>query len=79
MGERLRSITSVAAGTRELDPESRKAVTKLVGLFLSLGFGNLAEHYRPRQLARKAEEKLVPESSAPAGSDSNTSQETEST
>ena len=55
MGERLRTLTGVALGTRDLDPESRKAVTKLVGLFLSLGFGNLVERYRLRRAETRPE------------------------
>ncbi len=51
MGERLRSLTGMALGTKDLDSASRKAVTRLVGLFLSLGFGNLAERYRARKEA----------------------------
>lgn len=58
LGERLKTLTGVALGTRELDPEARKAVTKLVSLFVSLGFGNLAERYRLRRgEAAKQEEK----------------------
>lgn len=45
MGDRLRTLTSMAMASRELDPVSRKTVTKLVGLFLSLGFGNLTDKY----------------------------------
>ena len=56
MGERLRSLTGIAQGTKEMDSVSRKTVTKLVGLFLSLGFGNLADRYRSRR-APAAEEK----------------------
>ncbi len=54
-GERLRSLTSVALGTRDMDPHSRKAIAKLVGLFLSLGFDNLAERYRLKRGEPKAE------------------------
>ena len=56
-GDRLRTLTGVALGTRELDPASRKAVTKLVGLFLSLGFGNLTERYRQKILENRLEKK----------------------
>ena len=49
LGERLRTLTGVAKGTWQLDPESRKAMGRLVSLFLSLGFGNLAERYRPKK------------------------------
>ena len=45
-GDRLRTITNMAISTKDLDPVSRKAVTRLVGLFLSLGFGNVTERYR---------------------------------
>ena len=48
--DRLRILTGVAKGTRELDPVSRKAVARLVGLFLGLGFENLAERYRLKLL-----------------------------
>ena len=48
--DRLRILTGVAKGTRELDPASRKAVARLVGLFLGLGFENLAERYRQKLL-----------------------------
>ncbi|MBR2824534.1 MAG: DUF2974 domain-containing protein [Clostridia bacterium] len=60
-GEWLRSITGVAQGTRDLSSDARKAVTKLVGLFLSQGFGNLAEKYRVRSAERKSGEKKPPE------------------
>ncbi|MBQ9251534.1 MAG: DUF2974 domain-containing protein [Clostridia bacterium] len=53
---RLRTLTGVAMGTRDLGPEARKAVTKLLGLFLSLGFGNLAERYRLRRTENRTEE-----------------------
>ena len=53
MGERLKTITGVALGTWDLDPESRKAVTRLVGLFLSLGFDHLAERYRMKRTEEK--------------------------
>ena len=53
MGGRLRSLTNLAAGSRELDPESRKALIRLVGLFLSLGFGSLADRYRSKQAEKK--------------------------
>ena len=56
-GDRLKTLTGVAVGTLELDPESRKAVTKLLGLFLALGFGNLAERYRQKRAEEKAAEK----------------------
>ncbi len=54
--ESLRTLQGLAAGTREMDPVSRQAVTRLVGLFLTLGFGNLAERYR-LSLKRKENQK----------------------
>lgn len=52
-GEWLRSITGVALGTRDLSADSRRAVNRLVGLFLSEGFGNLAEKYRAKSAEKK--------------------------
>ena len=68
MEDKLRTLTSMAMGTRELDPASRKAVTKLVGLFLSLGFGNLADRMLPRRADARTEDggEKKPEDS-PAG------------
>jgi len=48
MEDKIRSLTGMATGARDLDPASRRAVSKLVGLFLTLGFGNIAERVRQR-------------------------------
>ena len=53
--ERLRTLTGMAMGTLDLSPEARKAITRLVSLFLSLGFGNLTERYLPRRSELKKE------------------------
>ena len=53
--ERLRTLTGMAMGTLDLPPEARKAITRLVSLFLSLGFGNLTERYLPRRSEPKKE------------------------
>ena len=53
--ERLRTLTGMAMGTLDLSPEARKAITRLVRLFLSLGFGNLTERYLPRRSELKKE------------------------
>jgi len=67
MGERLKSLTSMVLGTRDLDPVSRKTVTKLIGLFLSLGFGRVTEKYRLKRKDRTEEEK--PDSAQAAADD----------
>ena len=64
-GEWFRSITGVAQATRDLSQDSRKAVNKLVGLFLSQGFDNLAEKYRARMLERRPDKKETDQESAP--------------
>ena len=59
----VRSLKDVALGTREMDPASRKAVSRLLGLFLSLGFENVAERYRLKRSEEKPgnpEEKVEP-------------------
>ena len=56
LGERLKTLTGVALGSRELSAEDRKALGKLIGLFFSLGFGNLAERYRLRRGAERKED-----------------------
>ena len=46
-----------------MDPASRKAVSRLLGLFLSLGFENVAERYRLKRSEEKPgnpEEKAEP-------------------
>ena len=60
-GEWFRSITGVAQGTWDLPADARKAVGKLVGLLLSLGFGNLTEKYRAKAGDRKSAEKPAEE------------------
>ena len=59
----LKTLTGVARGTLDLTPDARKALTRLAGLFLSLGFGSLADRYRPGQ--RHGEEKPDPEADDP--------------
>ena len=49
MGDKLKNILAVVSGSRELDPESRKAVGKLTGLFFSLGIDSLADRYGIRR------------------------------
>ena len=56
MGERLRTLTGMAKGTRDLNPEARKAIGRLVGLFVSLGFDNLTERVRLRRSEARPEE-----------------------
>lgn len=62
---RLRSLASIAVGSRDMDPESRRAMIRLVGLLLSLGFGSLTERYRTKQQEKKPE---IPEDPAGSGS-----------
>ncbi len=47
--EKLRTLTGVAKGTLDLSPEARKALSKLAGLFLNLGFGSVVERYLPKR------------------------------
>lgn len=54
----VRSLTGVALGSREMDPASRKAVARLVGLFLALGFENLAERYRLNRKRSEARQEV---------------------
>ena len=70
-GEWFRSITGMAQGTRELPADARKAVGKLVGLFLSLGFGNLTEKYRSKTGDRKPAEKPAEEAPGEAKAQKN--------
>ena len=56
MEDRVKTLKGMAQGTRELGAESRKAVTKLLGLFVSLGFGNLAERYLPKKAEKDKKE-----------------------
>lgn len=65
--EWFRSITGVAQATRDLPQDSRKTVTKLVGLFLSQGFDNLAEKYRARMQERRPERKETEQESGSNG------------
>ena len=60
----LKALTGVAKGTRGLTPEARKALTRLAGLFFSLGFGNLAERYRPG--GKRTEEEAADRPEEPA-------------
>jgi len=53
----LRTITGVAKGTWEMSSDARRAMTRLVGLFLSLGAGSVADRYhQKRQEAKAAKE-----------------------
>ena len=65
--EWFRSITGVAQATRDLPQDSCKTVTKLVGLFLSQGFDNLAEKYRARMQERRPERKETEQESGSNG------------
>ncbi len=49
VGDKFRSLRSVLESTREIDPEMRKASTKLVSLFISLGLGNVVDLVRGRR------------------------------
>ena len=51
----IHTITGVAMGARNLDPEDRKKIMKLSGLLLSQGFGNLADRYRARRAEARQE------------------------
>ena len=61
----VRSLTGVALGSREMDPASRKAVARLVGLFLALGFENLAERYRLNRKRAEARQEPREEKAEP--------------
>lgn len=63
--ERLRTLTGMAKGTRELSANSRKAITRLVGLFLSLGFGSVVERYQQKRAEAKQESSEQKGESAP--------------
>lgn len=62
MSEKLKNLWSALGTTREISPETRKTASKLVGLFLSLGAGNMVERYRSRWAEEKgAKKKIGPE------------------
>ena len=56
-GNRKVTVARLAMATRNLNPEARRAVVRLVGLLLSLGIGNLTERYIGKRRGAPAEEK----------------------
>ena len=53
MGEKIRSLRSMIASSRDLDPERKKEFNKLVGLLFSAGVGNVIERVRPKRPEEK--------------------------
>ncbi len=47
--EKLRSILTMVGSRKEVDPETRKIFTRLVGQAVSLGFGNMIDWVRGRR------------------------------
>ena len=47
--EKLRSILTMVGSRKEVDPETRKVFTRLVGQAVSLGFGNMIDWVRGRR------------------------------
>ena len=64
VGDKFRNLRTVLESTREIDPEMRKASTKLVNLFISLGLGNVVDLVRSRRGEAK-EGKESPEENEP--------------
>ena len=56
-GNRKVTVARLAMATRNLNPEARRAVVRMVGLLLSLGIGNLTERYIGKRRGAPAEEK----------------------
>ena len=49
MAEKIKTLRSMVAGSRDLDPEQKKQFNKLTALFFSAGMGNVIEHVLPRR------------------------------
>lgn len=49
MGDKVRNLRTMISANREMDPESRKAFNRLVGLAVSLGFDKVLDRYRNRK------------------------------
>ena len=47
--EKLKSILTMVGSRKEVDPETRKVFTRLVGQAVSLGFGNVIDWVRGRR------------------------------
>ena len=78
MNDSFRNLLAMAAGTREMTPEDRKTITKLLRLFLGLGFGNLADRVRLKIPVRKSEgEKKAEDRPAEAETETETETDTE--
>ncbi len=56
--DKLKSLWNAFTSGKELKPETRKQFNKVVGLFVSLGVGNVIERYRNRKSERAAEREL---------------------
>ena len=46
LNEKFRSLVKMAGGRKELDPETRRVFTRLMGQAVTLGFGNVVERVR---------------------------------
>ena len=78
MNDSFRNLLAMAAGTRDMTPEDRKTITKLLRLFLGLGFGNLADRVRLKIPVRKSEgEKKAEDRPAEAETETETETDTE--
>ena len=55
LGGKLKTLTGMALGTRDLDADSRRMIAKLGSLFLSLGFGSLVDRYAAKRAEARTE------------------------
>ena len=46
LNEKFRSLVKMAGGRKELDPETRRVFSRLIGQAVTLGFGNVVERVR---------------------------------
>ncbi|MBQ3705247.1 MAG: DUF2974 domain-containing protein [Clostridia bacterium] len=63
----LRTLSGMAKGTREMSAEARRGLARLAGLFISLGFGSVADRYHLRKQEPKPEEKRTEAAPEEAG------------
>ena len=47
LGDKVKNLRTMISSSRDLDPERKKEFNRLVGLFLSVGVGNVIDRYRP--------------------------------
>lgn len=55
MGDKLRNLRAVIGSRKDLDPEQKKEFNRLIGLFVSVGVGNVIDRYRPKKPEEKTE------------------------